>query len=262
MLKPLCQRGPASCGACCGIYNRPDHSRPAVVELLRGRTAAFQDLDRTPQAYRGAAARLGAEEGEPLFPSVRVCRLLGWLDAAQMRLGCLGHPAVTGGRDLRECGAYGVETCAHFLCPSHAWLTEEEGDLVAETCADGYLYGLVVTDVPFVRAALAAVAALSGARVEARHVRGPEFRRGLRALFALKEELEPGSDGLYGAFRGGAGGEEIPRTIDYEALDRKRSPYDEILLCIGADPRSGNDLDALEAQVRRRLDACAAAFGA
>jgi hypothetical protein len=26
-------------------------------------------------------------------------------------------------------------------------------------------------------------------------------------------------------------------------------------LCVGADPRSGNDLDALEGEVRRRLDA-------
>ncbi len=262
MPRLLCQRGAASCGACCGIYNRRDHSRSAVAALLARRTVAFAGLVRTPQAFRAAAERLAADEEEPLFPLVRVCRLLGWLDAAETRLGCLGHPEVTGGIDLRSCGPYGVETCLYFLCPSHAWLTEGEADLVASTCADAYLYGLVVTDVPFVRAALEAVAALTGARVEARHAERPAFLRALRALFALKEQLEPGSDGLYGAFRPGAGGEPSPRAIDYGALGRERSPYDQILLCVGADPRSGNDLDALEAEVRRRLDACADAFQA
>ena len=47
-----------------------------------------------------------------------------------------------------------------------------------------------------------------------------------------------------------------------QALRRDRSPWDALLTCAGADPRSGNDLDALEAEVRRRLDACVRAFGA
>ncbi len=261
-VRPLCQRGAASCGACCGLYNRADHSRQAAAALLGRRAAAFAGVARTADAYRSAAERLAANEDEPLFPSVRICRLLAWLDDAQTRLGCLGHPEATGGADLRDCGAYGAQTCSFFLCPSHAFLTEEEADLIAATCADAYLYGLVVTDVPFVRAALEAVAMLTGTRVDGRHLERPTFRQALRALFASKEELQPGSDGLYGAFRPGAGGEDEPRSIDYAGLDRDRSPYDQILLCAGADPRSGNDLDALEAEVRRRLDACAAAFEA
>jgi hypothetical protein len=54
----------------------------------------------------------------------------------------------------------------------------------------------------------------------------------------------------------------VPRRLDYETLERGASPYDQILLSIGADPRSGNDLDLLEEEVRRRLDACGAAFPA
>jgi len=263
-VKVLCQRGEASCGACCGIYNRADLSRAAVSELLDRRTEALSGVPRTAEAFRVAAARLRREEEAPLFPLVRICPLLGWLDPGRTRVGCLAHPLVTGGVDLRDCGAYDTRTCDSFLCPSHSWLSEEEADLAALACAgDPYLYGLVVTDVPFLRAALGGVAALAGARVERRHLDDAPFLAALRRLLALKEELAPGSDGLFGAFQAGADGEPVPRAIDYTALGRAvASPHDAILTSVGADPRSGNDLDALEAEVSARLEACADAFPA
>jgi hypothetical protein len=259
-VRPLCQRAASSCGACCGLYNVAEPSAPEVRRRLDARTDALAGLPRTPEAFRAAAARGRGAGPPPLFPSVRVCPLLGWIDEARTRVGCLAHPAVTGGPDLRDCGAYDVATCDAFLCPSHAWLAEGEAEIVDRTCADAVLYGLVVTDVPFVRAVLAAVADLAGARVEARHLEEGGFRRALRGVLALKEELEPGSDGLFGAFRPGDDGEPVPRLIDYAAMGRERSPHDAILTCVGADPRSGNDLDRLEGEVRRRLDACARAF--
>ena len=259
-LKSLCQRPASSCGACCGLYNRADHSPRALSRLLDARTDALHALPRTEEAYRVAAARLADGGAEPVFPSVRVCPLLGWLDAGRTRVGCLGHPAATGGPDLRDCGVYDAFTCESFLCPSHAWLSEEEAEIVDQVCADALLYGLVVTDVPFVRAVLAAVAGFFGAAVERRHLERPGLRDALRALFALKQELEPGSEGLFGAFRPDAAGEPVPRAIDYAATGRPGSPYDAILTCVGADPRSGNDLDRLEGEVRRRLDACARAL--
>ncbi len=253
-----------SCGACCGLYNRRDLSRPGVNALLARRTAALSDAPRTVEGFRAAAASLADEGEDVLFPSVRVCPLLGFLDASGTRIGCLAHPLATGGPDLRDCGAYTAHICAGFFCPSHAWLSEEEAALAADACADDpYLYGLVVTDVPFLRAALGAVAALAAAKVERRHLADAAFRRALSRLLALKEELAPGSDGLFGAFRAASDGEPMGRTIDYAALGREgASPYDSILICVGADPRSGNDLDALEGEVRRRLEACAAAFSA
>jgi hypothetical protein len=258
---PLCQLGLASCGACCGLYNREDLSRRSVRALLVRRTEAIAAAPRTAEGFRAVAARLRNEEDAPLFPSVRVCPLLGFLDEAQTRVGCLAHPLVTGGEDLRDCGVYDARICDEFLCPSHSWLSEDEAALAADACAgDPYLYGLVVTDVPFLRAAVDGVARLAGAAVERRHLDAPGFRRAFAGLLALKEELAPGSDGLFGAFRAAADGEPVPRAIDYDRLGRDGSPYDAILTCVGADPRSGNDLDALEEEVRRRLEACAAAF--
>jgi hypothetical protein len=233
-----------------------------VEASLARRTEALRGVARTPEAFAAAARTLREAEEAPLFPLVRVCPFLGYLDDRRARVGCLAHPLVTGGPDLRDCGAYDARTCDSFFCPSHSWLGGEEADLAADACAgDPYLYGLVVTDVPFLRAALGAVAALTGARVERRHLADERRRAALVELLALKEELAPGSEGLFGAFRPGPDGEPAPRSIDYAALGREEpSPYDEILTCVGADPRSGNDLDALEAEVRRRLARCAAAF--
>jgi hypothetical protein len=217
-------------------------------------------VPRTPEAFRDAARALAADGPEPLFPSVRVCPLLGFLDGAGGRVGCLAHPAATGGPDLRDCGAYDARICETFFCPSFAFLAEEEAEIAELATGDFHLYGLVVTDVPFLRACLAAVAARTGARVARRHLAAAPFRSALRRLLALKTELAPGSDGLFGAFAPAPDGGEVPRSIDYAALGRSASPWDEILRCAGADPRSGNDLDRLEAEVRRRLDGCAAAF--
>ncbi len=256
----LCQREATSCGACCGLYNRHDLRRAAIREELARRTRALAGVPRTAAAFRAAKQALAAGAPRPLFVSVRVCPFLGFLDGAETRVGCLAHPGANGGVDLRDWGAYDARTCEAFLCPSHAWLTEEEAALAEAASVDAHLYGLVITDVPFLRAVLAAVASRTGARVELRHLDAPAFHAALRGLFALKEELAPGSEGLFGAFALGPGGEDVPRRIDYGALGRQRSPYDEILTCVGADPRSGNDLDLLEGEVRRRLDSCAAAF--
>jgi len=256
----LCQRAGGSCGACCGLYNRRDPSRAAVRAELARRTDALAPVPRTPEAFRAAAAALGADGPEPLFPSVRVCPLLGFLDAARTRVGCLAHPLATGGPDLRDCGVYDASICETFYCPSFSWLSEEEAALAEAACGDFHLYGLVVTDVPFLRAALAAVAARTRASVELRHLDHAPFRAALRRLLATKEELAPGSDGLFGAFRPAPDGGEAPRRIDYEAIGAERSAFDELLLCAGADPRSGNDLERLETEIERRLAGCVRAF--
>jgi hypothetical protein len=258
----LCQRETASCGACCGLYNRRDYSRGALHEELSRRTRALRGVPRTRDALRAAGEALAAEGPGPLFPLVRVCPMLGFLDEAESQVGCLAHPAATGGPDLRDCGVYDALTCDSFLCPSHSWLTEEEASLAERaTGGDFHLYGLVVTDVPFLRAVLGAVAERVGARVEPRHLEHAPSRAALRRLLELKTELAPGSQGLFGAFAPGPDGGDVPRRIDYAALGRPAgSPYDEILTCVGADPRSGNDLEALEAEVRSRLERCEASF--
>jgi hypothetical protein len=251
----LCQRAGASCGACCGLYNREDLSRAAVREDLARNTGLLARTPRTPEAFRAAAARRARELPDPLFPSVRICPLLGYLDATGSRIGCLAHPRVTGGPDLRSCGVYDELTCDAFLCPSHAYLGEEAATLAARASDDFYLYGLVVTDAGFLHAVLDGLEALGGRRPVPEDLDHPPFRRALASLLALKEELAPGSEGLFAAFRPAREKQAAP------AEEPAGSPAERILAALGADLRSGNDADLLEGEVGRRLSAAAATLG-
>lgn len=256
----LCQRGCASCGACCGLYNRRDLRVAPIALELRRRTEELKGAPRTLDGFREAASRLARSIPEPLFASVRVCPLLGFLDESQTRIGCLAHPRATPGVDLRDAGVYDASVCESFLCPSFSWLNSEEATLVESVCADYYLYGLVVTDVPFLRAVLSTLGERVGESIQVKQTRDKPFRVALRELFGLKRELAPGSEGLFGAFRATEDGGEAPRSIEYGALHRDRSRHDAILVCAGADPRSGNDLDVLEAEVDRRVERCVRAY--
>jgi len=246
----LCQRARASCGACCGLYNRRDLGRAAVRAELTRHTRALARAERTPEGFRAAARRLEDDAPPALFPSIRVCQLVGFLDERETRVGCLAHPKATGGIDLRACGVYDVDTCESFLCPSHATLTEAEAAIV-EAATDFHLYGLLVTDAGFVRAVLDGLARSAGRAVEPALVREGTLTAALRRLFAVKEELEPGSDGLFGAFRHGAGAAGAPEP---------QPGPEAILAALGADERSGNDLELLEDEVRARFATCVAAL--
>lgn len=251
----LCQRAGASCGACCGLYNREDLGREEARADLRRSTERLARAQRTPEAFRAAVAERVKELPAGVFPSIRRCPLLGFLDADEERIGCLGHPRVTGGVDLRACGVYDVLTCDAFLCSSHAWLREDEAALAAAAAGDFFLYGLVVTDAPFLHAVLEALEAQTGRRPGAAELRHRPFAAALRALLALKEELQPGSEGIFGAFRA-----REARTDAPAAAEPGVSLAQRILDALGADLASGNDEEALLPEVERRLAACVGAL--
>src|SRR5215218_3624017 len=102
----LCQPGAgASCGACCGLYNFRDHSRAALGARLARHTERLAGVAREAHAFSEAARASAAEaRAEALFPAVRICPLLGFVQAGgePARVGCLAHPRVTGGVDLRN----------------------------------------------------------------------------------------------------------------------------------------------------------------
>ncbi len=263
MAPSLCQPGGgASCGACCGLYNFKDHSRAALTSALARRTESVRASPRTPEGFREAAARTRSGDASPLFPAVRVCPLLGFLDEEQSRVGCLAHPAVTGGPDLRDCGVYNADTCATFECPSFLWLSDDWAALVRDACADWYLYGLVVTDVDFIRGCRALLERELARPVGAAELARPGPLALLRALFALKEEAtgREGGAAVFGRFDPSADDDVTLRTLDYRALGALPAPEDDVVLCLGHTPGSAPALQAARAQVRERVQALARAL--
>lgn len=259
MASGLCQPGGgASCGACCGLYNFADHSRPALTGALARRTARIAMAPRTKEAFTAAAAALRAEDARALFTEVRICPLLGFLDEGQRRVGCLAHPLANGGQDLRDCGVYNRRVCADFECPSFLWLSDAEAQLVREACPDWYLYGLVITDVEFVRGCLALIGIALARTVDAARLLGStSVLEAVRALFALKETA-PGRErgaAIFGRFVPDGHGDAALRTVDYAALRCAPAAEDDLLLCLGYAPRTAGDLAAarevVAAHVRR-----------
>jgi len=262
----LCQPGRgASCGACCGLYNFRDHSRATLTERLATQTDTFRPLPREPEAWRSAARGLleARQATPPLFPAVRVCPLLGFLDAERTRVGCLGHPKVTGGADLRDCGVYRADICETFTCPSFTWLSDAQARLVQAACADWYLYGLVITDVELVRGCLRLLEwELAGPVDPEALIARPAALEAVRQLFALKETA-PGRGShaaVFGRFTPDTEGEPVSRNLDYAALGARASPEDEVVLCLGYVPQGLEELTAARELVRSHVHAVARAL--
>ena len=268
----MCQPGGgASCGACCGLYNFKDHSRAAVTNELRRHTRLIARTPRTAEAYADAAAQLKREQPSPAFSDVRVCPLLGFLDGEREEtVGCLAHPkhTGTGGIDLRDCGVYRAEICESFECPSHLWLSPDEARLIAEVCrGDWYLYGLVITDVDFVRAVFRLLARSLGEDVPARRLLehpDPRVREATGRVFALREG--PGDRQERGVIFGRfappseAGGEPVLRTLDYERLGARAAPEDELVLLCGLAPETEAALEVSRAEIRSAIASLAEAL--
>lgn len=265
----LCQPGGgASCGACCGLYNFKDHSREALTHALDRHTERLHRTPKTPDDFANAARELKAQERSPAFPDVRVCPLLGFLDDQRSRVGCLAHPLVTGGVDLRDCGVYSASLCQSFECPSFIWLTASQAEWVRAACPDWYLYGLVITDVELVRGVLALIERELGEAVDARRILDcPAALRSTARLFALKErprspttQQADQQPTIFGRFAPDDQGAPAFRTIDYSGLQIPPSPEDEVVLCLGFMITSAHSLEQARTQVREAVTSVVAAL--
>lgn len=144
-----------SCAACCGLYNVPDATRPALYAKLERRTRAFRQVDRTPQAIDDYQNWVRASESaRPLDNVIHVCEFTGFLDPLQRVVGCQLHPTAPGneGLDLRGLCHYGSMACKGFFCPAWEAIPPRVGNMVCLLVDDWHLYGLVMTDVDFVQA--------------------------------------------------------------------------------------------------------------
>ena len=251
---PLCQPDACkSCGACCGLYNYQDNSRAVLTERLRRRTECFSGLRGDPDTYRHAVA---AFEGPKLYETIYNCEFLGFVDEGQKRVGCLLHPDINEGRDLRGISFYGEDLCREHLCPSHEKLTRAEREVVIRLLDDWYLYGLCITDIDLVKSYLFHIQNAVGevfdpAQLDTR----PTLKRLMHEFFSWKEHWPfRGREALrFGKYYFVEGEYHIAR-IDYEGLGLDPSPYDGILLSLASEFRDRSEVTAAEAMVRKNVE--------
>ncbi len=146
--------GRKSCAACCGLYNVPDGTRSTLMARLEGRTHAFGTVVRDPDAIAEFAAQVSERERvTPLDPVIHVCEFVGFVDSHWRSPGCLLHPSAPGNRgiDLRGLCHYGSMACKGFFCPATEQLEAYQTAILVELIDDWQLYGLVVTDVDYVK---------------------------------------------------------------------------------------------------------------
>ncbi len=154
----LCQVSETvSCGACCGLYNVADPSRPALEAMLAGRTARFARLPREMDAILDFARQTEAEEcRQRPHPDFHHCPYLGLIGDGRTRAGCLLHPLAEGnaGVDWRGLSHYGGMACRVYFCPATRKLEARYKQVLRIVLQDWYTFGLIATERHLVAALL------------------------------------------------------------------------------------------------------------
>jgi hypothetical protein len=249
-----------SCGACCGLYNWEDHLREVLESLLEKRTELFLSLDENADlaAYRSLSGEFPFSQ--KLCETIYNCEFLGFTDTGKKRVGCLLHPVLHHGVDLRRCSFYGEKMCDEHFCPSFTSLTEVEQKAVVVSLDDWYLYGLVITDIDLVKEFFHKVQNRLGDRICLEKLGDANVQAALRDFFGLKEHWKFLSRGKrLGKYYFSQAEYEIAR-IEYERnWGIKPSQFDRILVSLSSEFKSRDEVreaeSIIEDKIRRFIEA-------
>lgn len=179
-----------SCAACCGLYNIPIATRPALLKNLETRTILFRQIERSVEAiekYEDLIRASGAVSR--VDDAIHVCEFTGFLDDAFRVVGCMLHPSSPGNRgvDLRGLCHYGSMACKTFFCPAWDTLDQRLRSILFDTIEDWHLYGLIITDVDFVRSLFGLVEERLGKEVEQGPLSAGPARRIFQQMLSWKD---------------------------------------------------------------------------
>jgi len=258
----LCQPdNTKSCGACCGLYNVEDHSRETLRSLLKQRTEFFFSSGENPDVDSCRRKIQALSVTPKLCETIHNCEFLGFVDREERRVGCMLHPVLHQGRDLRTCSFYGAELCANHFCISYTSLTPVEQTAVICSLDDWHLYGLVLTDVDFVKAFFTHVQNRMGDSVRADKLEKVPVQHALRNYFALKGAWKfSSSRSRLGKYYFSQAEYRIAR-IDYEEnWDMRPSPFDTIFVSLASAFNTEEEVleaeDIIEEKIRRFIEVC------
>lgn len=263
--RTLCQPGRnKSCGSCCGMYNTRHHTQSQLTDILLRRTEAFSrtvQIDEPESLLRFRKQwTMGSED--TLLNALPVCPFLGFLDEVQAPdgpVGCLVHPTRHDGVDGRDCGVYSRDICEDYLCASHSLMTTDEKRLVIDAVMDSFLYGLIITDVRFVRELFEQTATINGMSPPTRTLQTTQAHAAALDYFELKRGW-PYRDqySILGAVVPVDEFNTIRRASPCEQLARlgykvDTHPYDVILICLGTTIQTPDALNHARLLVEQKI---------
>lgn len=178
-----------SCAACCGLYNVADGTGETLAQKLHHRTDLFFRTGRSADELVAFETSVRtAEATAPVDPVIHVCEFTGFVDSERRIVGCLLHPTSPGNRgiDLRGLCHYGSLACRSFYCP--AWESLDPAHIACVTAAvdDWHLYGLVITDVEFLRSLFRLLEEVAGGPLDPQRVFETAAGDVLREMLAWK----------------------------------------------------------------------------
>lgn len=249
--KSLCHPGGGkSCGACCGMYNHVEWGSGAVQARLRERTLAYR---RSAQISDVESLRRFRQEWEDqgevkLLTGLPACPFLGFIDLFTdedrgQRVGCLVHPLQNDGVDGRDCGVFDRFICEDYLCAAHDILRARERQLVIDAVEDSYLYGLVITNPRFIRTVLELLADRCGGEPSAAVLKDERVVAAAGGVFELLRGWPyRGRDGIFGQVEVSGALDTRRRRLPAEALGLEFYEVDVLLVCMGTECESAEEL--------------------
>jgi hypothetical protein len=253
------------------MYNRVDSDESSTLDRLAGRTRAFFDEADIEDEDSLSSFRARWETTDPekkLLEGLPNCPFLGLLgfgshgggDPSDYKVGCLVHPLQNDGVDGRDCGVYDRQICEEYLCAAHDILKDYEKWLVIQATSDSYLYGLVITDVKFVRQLFERVAQINGKYPGPTDVQQAGVAQAAAEYFELKRNWPYASeDGVFGQMVPGEGLDTSRRQGPSAALEVEPDAFEAILTCLGTRLESEEQLEHARRLVRERVQAVARA---
>jgi hypothetical protein len=158
---------------------------------LTRRTETFRDVERSPDALEKFKASIReCEAPSSLDDMIHVCEFAGFLDSSNSVVGCMLHPSAVGNAkvDLRGMCHYGSMACKAFYCPAWKELHSSLREIVVSTVDDWHLYGLVITDVNFVRSIFDFIRQAGGGPLEPTLVLSDQASPIFRRILSWKTE--------------------------------------------------------------------------
>lgn len=243
----LCQPDATkSCAACCGIYNYVDNTRDSLEKRFDSRTRLFsrvREKTLTIEDYQTIIRH--KENSKRIYSTIYTCEFVGFLDVGFKRVGCMLHPLMNGGDDLRVISFYGHDICEGHFCPSYQKLDAHEAHILLAALDDWYLYGSAITDIDFVKTFFKIIQDRLGGTLDVKKVRSAPvlldiIRRycGLKVSWPFRDTSRPRFGKYYFV------GEEYDiARIDYASLDACVSAYDAIFVSLSSRFTSKVELD-------------------